>query len=119
MPNAPEYIKGVINFRGEIIPVVELRSKLNIPKRDANEKYITIILELNIAEQAIKLGAIADKVTDVITISKKEIKDVPELGSTFNSNFLNGMIERDTQFIMLLDVDKVFSEEEIEIVQSV
>ncbi len=115
VPNTPEYIEGVINFRGEIIPVAELRKKLNMPLRKPDQKYILIILDMNIGNFQTKLGAIADGVTDVVSISKKEIKEVPEMGSTFDSKFLKGMIERNSEFTMLLDIDKIFTEDEINI----
>ena len=113
VPKTPAYIEGVINFRGEILPVIKTREKFNMTPRKVDEKYVIIVLELVIKGKTVILGATADEVRDVMEINKYEIKDVPELGTDYDTSFLEGMIKVDDSFIMFLNVDKIFSEDEI------
>lgn len=116
VPNVPDYIKGVINFRGEILPVIEARQKFNMPERAANEKYVIIVLDLEVGDKRLMLGVIADGVKDVIELSEEAIKDVPEMGSNYNTEYLSGMVKLEEGFLMMLNVDKVFSTEEINLI---
>jgi len=115
IPQTPDYVLGVINFRGEILPVFDTRKKFNMPDKLENQKFVIIVLDLNINGQQVFIGTTADAVKDVIEIDEKEIKDVPEVGSSFNIEFMDGIIYRDNGFIMLLNVDKIFSEENVDI----
>ena len=112
VPNAPEYIQGVMNFRGEIIPVFKTRTKFCLPKRDDNQKYVIIVLEVEQDGEKVILGAIADNVKDVITITDKDIKPIPQIQGDLKADFLQGIAKIDDQFILLLDVD-----ENVDIVQ--
>lgn len=118
VPNVPDYIKGVINFRGDILPVIETRLKFNMPERKANDAYVIIVLELEIDGKHIVLGAIADGVKDVLDIPEAQIKQVPEMGNRYNAQFLAGMIKIDDGFIMILDIDKVFSVKDLDILKA-
>jgi purine-binding chemotaxis protein CheW len=115
IPQTPDYVLGVINFRGEILPVFDTRKKFNMPDKLENQKFVIIVLDLNINGQQVFIGTTADGVKDVIEIDEKEIKAVPEVGSSFNIEFMDGIIYRDNGFIMLLNVDKIFSEENVDI----
>lgn len=117
VPNAPELIKGVINFRGEILPVIEARLKFNMPERDANQKYVIIVLDLHKDDKQLMLGVIADSVKDVLELRQEDIKDVPDMGITYNTEFLKGMVKLESGFLMLLNVDRVFSSEEINLIE--
>lgn len=108
VPKMPDYIKGVINFRGDILPVLETRTKFNMPDRADDSKYVIIVLDLEYNDRSIALGAIADSVRDVLEINPSDIKPVPELGSEYNTEFLKGMIKTDKGFLMILEIDKVF-----------
>ncbi len=116
VPKAPAYVTGVINFRGDILPVIETRTKFNMPERNKDEKNVTIILELDINGQKLMLGAIADGVRDVLEINEEDIKEVPEMGSSYNTEFLRGMLKVDSGFIMILDIDRVFSVSDVSII---
>ncbi len=118
VPKAMEYVVGVINFRGEILPVIETREKFNMPKRES-DIYVIIVLELEIDDEEVILGAVADSVRDVLEILPDEIKQVPKMGSTYNADFIKGMIRRDEQFIMLINIDKVFSVDDVELVKNI
>ncbi len=116
VPQTQSYVRGVINFRGEILPVIDTRIKFNMPAIQDNARTIIIVLDLNIKSKNVKVGAIADAVKDVIDIKTIDIKDVPEMGSRYNTDFIYGMIRQDEEFIMILDIDKVFSVEEVNLI---
>ncbi|HEY9124814.1 MAG TPA: chemotaxis protein CheW [Bacteroidales bacterium] len=119
VPNAPAYVKGIINFRGEIVPVFDLRSKFNFPENDAKSSFVIIVLDLSGQNGSFRIGAIADKVKDVITIDDNAIKPVPQMSEKFNTEFLQGIFKIDDSFILLLNVDKVFSNAETPDIQNV
>jgi purine-binding chemotaxis protein CheW len=118
IPNVPDFIKGVINFRGEIVPVIEARQKFKMPQREDNQKYVIIVLDLEVNDKKILLGVIVDGVKDVLELSDDIIKDVPEMGTNYNIEFIKGMVKLDKGFLMLLNVDRVFSSEEINIIDN-
>jgi|SRR5271166_2716865 len=113
VPNAPEYIKGIINFRGEVVPVFESRNKFNLPPRPQESSYVVIVFDLSKGSDIFRIGTVVDRVKDVITIDDKEIKPVPPMSKEFNTDFLLGIFKQNTDFIMLLNVEKVFTGEEM------
>lgn len=115
IPNVSNEIKGVINFRGEIIPLFETRSLFGLPNRGENEKFVVIVLEIAAENGTAIIGAMADKVKDVITIETEKILPVPKMHSRINTELISGIFQQNDKFIMLLDVDKMFSDNEIEI----
>ncbi len=119
VPKTPDYIKGVINFRGEILPVIDTRQKFSLNKVEDYTKFVIIMLNFVRDHKEQKIGAIVDSVMDVFEYKEIDIKDVPELGSRYNLEFIYGMIKREDDFIMILDVDKVFSVEELTIVREI
>ncbi len=112
VPKTPSYIKGVINFRGEILPVIDTRLKLNLAEQQINDKTVIIVLDLKVKDKSVILGAMADSVKDVIEIHENEIRDVPDIGNRYNVEFLQGMVKIENIFVMLLNVDKVFLSDE-------
>jgi purine-binding chemotaxis protein CheW len=118
VPNAPGYIKGIINFRGEVVPVFETRGKFNMSERATDEPYVIIVLDLSSQTDLFRIGAIVDKVQDVITISDEEIKPVPAMSKDFNTAFLQGIFKLNEKFIMLLNIEKVFSSHELQDIKS-
>lgn len=116
VPNTPDYIHGVINFRGDILPVVDTRTKFNLPPEIDNSKKVIIVLEIKVKDKTSYLGAIADGVRDVMNVDVNSIKAVPDIGNAYNTEFLEGMIKTEQGFIMILNIDKVFSVEEINLI---
>jgi len=116
VPKAPEYVLGIINFRGEVLPVIDARKKFHMPERAADAKFVIIVLDLSLDNNKYLLGAVADSVKDVIEISKTDIKDVPKMGLNYNTEFITGMVHFESSFIMMLDIDKVFSSEDVHFV---
>ena len=115
VPKTPKFIKGVVNFRGEILPIVDTRLKFSIQEVKDISKFVIIFLTFQKKEKELKVGAIVDEVLDVNDFKEMDIKDVPEMGSKFNLEFIYGMIKVKDDFVMILDVDKVFSTDELNI----
>lgn len=119
VPKAPDYILGIINFRGDVVPVFNTRLKFNLKSLDENDKFAVVVLEMLKNNEPYRIGATVDKVKDVITINESEISPVPPMTSSFNIEFLSGIVRREDQFILLIDVDKVFSKNEMIIIPEV
>ena len=109
VPNTPVYIKGIINFRGNMIPVISMRYKLNLPENNKIEDNVIIIFDVVLNKQQLFVAAIADNVKDVIAANDNEIRPVPKTGINFNIQFINGILEYNQNFVMILNVDKVFA----------
>jgi purine-binding chemotaxis protein CheW len=112
MPEMPEYIKGVINFRGDILPVVDARVKFKMKTSDL-ESYVIIVLEITDNDRDIRVCALVDSVKDVISVDDHEIKPIPEMGLKYSAEYLNGMIKSAESFITILNVDKIFTSQQI------
>jgi purine-binding chemotaxis protein CheW len=118
VPDVPPYIRGVINFRGDILPICDARLKFSIESITDDEKHVIIVLDLENNNQRLRIGAIADGVKDVISIEETDIKPVPEMGLRYNAEFLTGMIKSGEGFIMILNVDKVFTTDEVDFLKN-
>nr|WP_321411730.1 chemotaxis protein CheW [uncultured Carboxylicivirga sp.] len=113
LPKASSSIAGVVNFRGEVIPVVNSRLKFDMDNYLDNEKFVVIVLNLLINGQEHVVGLQSDKVVDVIEINEEDIKPIPEVGQGYNSDYLNGVINRSGKFIMLLNLENAIGSNEI------
>jgi len=112
--NAPEFIKGVVNLRGTIVPIVDMRIKFNLgtPVYD----QFTVVIILNIAGRVV--GMVVDSVSDVTTLSPEQIRPAPEMSTVFNSNYLIGLGTLDERMLILVDIDKLMSSSEMGLVDS-
>jgi len=88
VPKAPEYVMGIINFRGEVLPVIDTRRKFKMPPRAENQKFVIMVLDLQLNNERYQLGAVADGVKDVFEIGEHEIKEVPKMGLNYNTDFI-------------------------------
>lgn len=113
VPKAQVYMKGVINLMGKVLPVIDARLKMGMPEKDADNNTCIIVLEVRKGNKIVETGIIVDSVQSVIEIQKEEISDPPSMGVEVNADFIKGMVQQDNKFVMLLDVDNVFSAEEI------
>ena len=113
--NAPEFIKGVINLRGIIIPVVDMRIKFNLgtPVYD----QFTVVIILNISGRI--MGMVVDSVSDVTTLSPEQVKPAPEMGTAFNTNYLIGLGTIDERMLILVDIDKLMSSSEMGLIEKI
>ena len=115
LPQTPEYVKGVINLRGKIIPVIELRSKFSLPSVDYNDETCIVVVEvsgLGGADQ-FQMGVIVDTVSEVINIGQEHIESAPRFGCSLNTDYILGMGKTKDKVIILLDIDKVLTQEEL------
>ncbi len=119
VPKLPDFIRGVINLRGKIIPVIDLRLKFELEKIDYNERTSIIITELKTQSEILTSGFIVDSVNDVQDISPDNIEPPPKYGVNIGLEFLNGMGKIKDEVIMLLDIDKIFSHSETAKLESV
>ncbi|OFX21212.1 MAG: chemotaxis protein CheW [Bacteroidetes bacterium GWA2_31_9] len=113
VPRAPEYMLGVINLRGTVLPVVDTRVKFGIVANEITSNTCIIVMDIAIENDNVHVGALVDSVQEVLEIEEKNILPPPSIGSKYKSEFIKGMIHFNEEFIMLLDIDKVFSSEEI------
>ncbi len=117
VPQTPEFMKGVINLRGHVVPVVDLRLKFGMQEAEKTVNTCIIIVEVSVDEETAVLGALADSVQEVHDFEHGQIEPAPKIGTKLKTDFIKGMGKRDDQFIMILDIDKVFSSDELAIVQ--
>jgi purine-binding chemotaxis protein CheW len=113
MPRTPDYIRGVINLRGRAVPVVDVRLKFGLSETQRTVSTCIIIVEVKICGDQTVLGALTDSVREVIDIEPRDIEPAPKMGSSIKTDFIKGIGKQDGTFIILLDIDKVFSEEEL------
>jgi len=119
VPQTPAYMKGVINLRGGVVPVIDMRLKFGMSQTEQTVNTCIIIVEVTIGSESAVLGALADSVREVFDLSHDQIEPAPRIGTRLKTEFLRGMGKKDDQFILILDIDKVFTEQEIALVQGV
>ncbi len=117
VPQTPGFMKGVINLRGGVVPVVDLRLKFGMLEAEKTVNTCIIIVEIELDGEKTVLGALADSVQEVHDFEADQIEPAPKIGTKLNTDFIKGMGKRDDQFIMILDIDKVFSSDELALVQ--
>jgi purine-binding chemotaxis protein CheW len=109
VPKSPEYLKGVINMRGTVLPVVDLRIKFGLPENSVTVDTNIIVLSIEKEGETVLLGILIDAVREVLEFKTEEISPSPAIGTKYNSAFIQGMWRVGENFIMILDIDKVFS----------
>ncbi|MBI5142102.1 MAG: chemotaxis protein CheW [Nitrospirae bacterium] len=117
VPRVPEYMRGVINLRGNVVPVLDLRLKLGMTKTENSVNTCVIITEVTVEGELVVLGALADSVREVMDIEAASIEAVPKIGTKLNTAFLKGMGKRGNEFVMILDLDRVFNADEAALVR--
>jgi len=117
VPRTPEYMRGVINLRGSVVPVVDLHMKFGLAQTEKTVNTCIIIVEIDIEGEVTILGALADSVQEVVELEPDQIEAAPKIGTKLNTEFIKGMGKREEQFVILLDIDKVFSHDELSQVQ--
>jgi purine-binding chemotaxis protein CheW len=120
VPCTPEFIRGVINLRGSVVPIVDMRLKFGTTRteKSVNVNTCIIIVEVTVDQETTILGCLADSVQEVIDLESAQIELVPKIGSKLlKTEFIAGMGKKDDYFIIILDIDRVFSTEETVILQ--
>lgn len=113
VPRTPEFIKGVINLRGKIIPVMDLRTKFSMEEKEYNERTCIIVVEIHIKGVQKLLGVVVDMVSEVVTISSEQIEPPPEYGTSIEHNSILGIGKIKDRVVIILDIDEVFLCEEV------
>jgi purine-binding chemotaxis protein CheW len=119
VPRTPEFMRGVINLRGSVVPVVDIRLKFGMSRTEKTVNTCIIIVEVNVDGESIILGTLADSVQEVLDLDPGQIEPAPKIGTRLRTEFIKGMGKRDAGFIIILDVDRIFSAEELTLVQDV
>lgn len=112
--NSPAFIKGVINLRGIIVPIVDMRIKFNLGKVEYNE--YTVVIILNVANRVV--GMVVDGVSDVITLKSEQIKPAPEFSAAFDTQYLTGLGTVDKRMLILVDIEKLMGGRDMELIDS-
>ncbi|MBW3549744.1 MAG: chemotaxis protein CheW [Proteobacteria bacterium] len=112
LPDAPDYIKGVINLRGIIVPVIDMRLKFRLARAEYNA--LTVMIVLNVADRVV--GMVVDSVSDVVQLGREQIRDVPELGATIDRQFLTGIGTLDERMLILIDIEKLMTDADMGLV---
>jgi len=117
IPRTPEFMAGVINLRGSVVPVVDLRLCFEMSKTESTRNTCIVVVEVLLDNESTVIGALTDSVEEVIDLEPDQIQPAPRIGTQIRTDFIKGMGKRDTQFIMILDIDRVFSAEELSAVR--
>ena len=113
VPKTPDFMQGVINLRGSVVPVVDMRLKFGMTAIEKTVNTCIIIMEVTLDGETTVLGALADSVQEVLDLEPGQIEPAPRIGTRLRTEFLRGMGKQDHHFVMILDIDKVFSLDEL------
>lgn len=113
VPLMPKFITGVINLRGEVVPIIDLSLRLGRPPIKIHKRTCIVVIEIHIDEQCHVLGLLADSVSEVIEVSPTEIEEAPAFGAKIKAEFISGITKKSNNFIILLDAGKALSPKEL------
>ncbi|MDO9139451.1 MAG: chemotaxis protein CheW [Methylobacter sp.] len=114
IPNTPPFVKGVLNLRGSVVPIIDLRERFSLEHCEYSPKTVVIVLCVDHGASQFVMGIVADAVSDVLDINLKDIKKAPNFGSKIDTRYMRGMHVYKKKMIMLLDVDKLLNPDEVE-----
>ncbi|HBT88714.1 MULTISPECIES: chemotaxis protein CheW [unclassified Desulfobacter] len=118
VPQMPDFMCGVINLRGSVVPVVDLRLKFGLEKAASVREACIVIIEIILDDEETVLGILVDSVQEVISLEPEQIDPPPRIGTRLKTQFIKGMGKKDKEFIIILETAKVFSAEELAVVQT-
>jgi purine-binding chemotaxis protein CheW len=113
VPQTPDFMRGVINLRGSVVPVIDLRLKFGMNATEQTVNTCIIVTEVAMEGETVLLGALADSVQEVDEMEPAQIEAAPHIGTKLNTDFIKGMGKQDGAFVMILDIDRVFGAEEL------
>ncbi len=119
VPGTPDFMRGVINVRGSVVPVMDLRLKFGLSRTENTLDTRIIVMELSLEGEVVVLGTLADSVNEVIDLEPNQIEPPPKIGMRWRTEFIKGIGKRNDLFIIILDIDRVFSTDELAILDSV
>ena len=117
VPQMPGYMLGVINLRGSVVPVINLRKKFGMADSEQTIDTCIIVIEIEIDGDVIVVGTMVDSVQEVLDLTESQIEPPPRLGTKLNTEFIKGMGNIDGQFLIILDIDRVFTAEELSFIE--
>ncbi|HAM98140.1 MAG TPA: chemotaxis protein CheW [Marinilabiliales bacterium] len=113
VPNSPEFMRGVINLRGNVLPVIDMRIKFGMVATEFTQNTCIIVLNVTIEEEIVQLGILVDAVDEVLEITDNDVEESPTIGTKYKVEFIQGMYRLEVGFIMLLNIDLIFNSEEL------
>lgn len=113
IPRSPDYVQGVLNLRGTIVPVVDLRMRFHLEQIDYTRTTVIVVINIETNAGRRVIGIVADGVSDVINVPIENVKDAPDFGTKVHTDFISGLATIDENMVMLLDIDKLLSAAEI------
>ncbi len=113
VPQTPAFMRGVINLRGSVVPVIDMRLKFGMSPIEQTVNTCIIVVEISMDGDTTVLGALADSVQEVVEMEPDSIEPAPHIGTRLNTEFIKGMGKVDGRFVMILDIDRVFSSDEL------
>ncbi|WP_018527060.1 chemotaxis protein CheW [Alkalispirochaeta alkalica] len=113
VPRTQDFMRGVINLRGSVVPVIDLRLKFGMEATERTIDTSIVVLEVELGGSVVTVGALADSVQEVISLEPENIEPPPRIGTRINTDFIRGIGKQDEKFIIILDINRVFSEEEL------
>lgn len=117
VPRTPQFVRGVINLRGQIIPIVDMRRKFGLEDTEDTRETTIIVVEVNKSESMQEIGIVVDSVSEVMDIEEGHIDDAPEFGSEFDSEFIMGMAKAKGRVLSLLRIEKILSSDDINVLK--
>lgn len=115
IPQTPDYMRGMINLRGRVVPVMDMRLKFDMPETEQTVNTCIIVVEVLYGEETVVIGALADSVQEVFELEPDQIEPPPHIGTRLNTDFILGIGKNDSQFIMILNIDRTFSNDELDL----
>lgn len=116
LPGTPDYVKGVLDLRGTVVPIIDLRGKFGMETLEYTPVTVIIVLAVLMGDNKHMFGAVVDAVSDVLDIADDEVRTLPSLGTGINTRYVGGMVKREDRMVMLLDVDKMFNPDELSMI---
>lgn len=118
VPRSSDFMCGVINVRGSVVPVVDLRLKFGMERAENTMNTRILVMEINVEDETTVTGALADSVLDVMGLAEEEIEPPPKVGAKRGIEFVNGIGKHDDRFILILDMDRIFSAGEVAVIKA-
>ena len=113
LPDTPDYVKGVLDLRGSIVPIIDMRLRFNLKVAEYTATTVTIILNVDTREKSHVIGIVVDGVSDVLDIQEQEVRAAPSLGGKIDTRYLLGMVSKDQHVVLLLDADNLLDPDEL------
>jgi purine-binding chemotaxis protein CheW len=117
VPKAPAYMKGVINLRGSVLPLVDTRIKFDMPETEYTANTCILVLDIILNNESVHVGALVDSVQEVLELDDANIQPPPSIGTRYRSEFIEGVAKVEEEFIMILNMDLIFSTDELSLLR--